>query len=80
MTGLEPGTPDWFEARYESLRLLAASEPRRAKEALMQHVVLYPQYGPEPWGLKLKQLEEELKNVPAPLTSPTPNEPGGGAP
>jgi hypothetical protein len=75
MSGLDQGSPEWFEARYESLRLLAVAEPSRAKQVLAQHVVLYPSYGPDPWGVKLKKLEEELKSVPQPATTG-----GGGGP
>src|SRR5690606_17005960 len=37
LAGLEPSDPEWYEARYHSLRLLAASEPARARQALDQH-------------------------------------------
>lgn len=73
LAGLQSGSMEWFEARYESVRLLAATDAPRAKEALKQHVVLYPMYGPEPWGAKLKKLEDELKDVAAPASAP-----GGG--
>jgi hypothetical protein len=78
MSGLDAGTSEWYEARYESLRLLAALEPARAKEALRQHVVLYPDYGPEPWGTKLKKLDEDLAKTPTPPSNPAPADPAGG--
>jgi hypothetical protein len=76
LNGLDAGTNDWYEARYESIRLLAALEPARAREAMAQHVVLYPDYGPEPWGSKLKKIEDELRSVPTPASNP--GDPGGG--
>jgi hypothetical protein len=69
LSGLEQGSEAWFEARYESLRLLAASEPGRAKQVMAQHLVLFPDYGPEPWGSKLKKLDADLAKVPSPAPS-----------
>lgn len=75
------GTPGWFEARYESLRLLATLEPGKAREALTQHRSLYPDFGPEPWGEKLRELDASL-----PASTSKPGGPGsdagssGGAP
>jgi hypothetical protein len=40
----------WHRARYESFRLLHASDPERAKTAYQQYLVLYPEGSPEPWG------------------------------
>lgn len=64
LAGSNPGTDPWFEARYESLRLLAAVDPQRAREALAQHLVLYPEYGPPPWGDQIKALEKTLPRAP----------------
>lgn len=46
----------WFEARYETLRLLAMFDGERADVQFSQHEVLYPEYGPEPWGTKIRSL------------------------
>lgn len=64
LAGSNPGTDPWFEARYESLRLLAAVDPQRASEALAQHLVLYPEYGPPPWGDQIKALGKTLPPAP----------------
>lgn len=81
LSGLRAGEPEWFEARYESIRLLYAVEPARAREAMAQHLVLYPTYGPDPWGVKLKTLDEQMGGpgaaAPTPPTPPTPA-PGSG--
>lgn len=53
---LQPGSTSWFEARYHTIRLLAESDPARAREALAQLRVLYPSGGPEPWSAKLEEL------------------------
>jgi hypothetical protein len=60
VSGLNPTAPDWFEARYESLRLLASKDPAAARAAMDQYRVLHQDYGPEPWGQKLKALDEKL--------------------
>lgn len=84
MSGLAAGSPEWFEARYHSLRLLAASDAARARQVLQQHVVLYPSYGPEPWGAKIKEIEANLGSAvpapnapaqPAPAPAPAPSAP-----
>ncbi|MCW5775331.1 MAG: hypothetical protein KIS87_02650 [Phycisphaeraceae bacterium] len=74
LAGLAQGSDEWFEARYESLRLLAALDAPRARIVLDQHKTLFPQFGPEPWGAKLRELDAALQTIPAP--SPD----GGGTP
>lgn len=69
--GLEAGMPDWFRARYEAIRLLAVADPQTASEAIRQHIVLYPLYGPAPWGEKLRSLEQSLP-PPAPSSPAAP--------
>lgn len=79
MAGLQAGSDGWFEARVESIRVLAKVEPRRARAVLDQHRVLYPDLGPEPWGQALRDLDRQLAGVvPAlePNPDPTPGSPG----
>jgi hypothetical protein len=65
------GTPEWFEARYQSLRLLSEADGARARELLAQHRLLYADYGPAPWGPKLKELDDRLGgSAPPPGRSP----------
>jgi hypothetical protein len=71
LSGLALGSPEWYEARYNSLRLLADSDPDKAREALDQHKVLNPDMGPEPWGGKLRDLDARVPARPGPPT-PTP--------
>jgi hypothetical protein len=63
MSALNAGTSEWFEARYHSLRLLAAAEPQRAREVIEQLRVLYPNFGPEPWSTRLHQLDKQLEGA-----------------
>ena len=66
--GLEPGTAQWLQARYETARLLVMRDPGKAALLLAQHQVLYPTWGEEPWGSKLKALYEQVKDaLPAPV-------------
>lgn len=62
MNGSAEASAEWFEAKYNFIRLLAGQDSRRAGEILEQHVVLYPQYGPEPWGERLKALHAQVKS------------------
>lgn len=64
----------WFEARYESLRLLAALDGARARQAMDQHKLLFPDFGPAPWGDKLRELDLSIPAAPA----QPPAAPGGG--
>ena len=54
------GSDTWFEARYHALRVLLKIDAARAKDLLAQHKVLYPAYGPEPWGARIRDLETSM--------------------
>jgi hypothetical protein len=54
--------PSWYEARYESFRLMLLIDPDRAKVAFDQYRVLHPNPGPEPWGGLIQDL---LSRTPA---------------
>jgi len=58
---LVEGRAEWYEARYESFRLLAETDPAAARRAIGQHVVLHPMYGPSPWGERIEEIHERLK-------------------
>lgn len=82
LSGLDPTKPDWFEARYNSIRLLIKADSNSAREVLAQHKMLNPDMGPEPWGSKLRDLDSTLGNLaptptPAPISPPT-DQPGAG--
>jgi len=58
---LPVGTDEWFETRYRQLRHLAETDPMEAREVIRrQHRVLYPDYGPPPWGELLRELDDDL--------------------
>jgi hypothetical protein len=60
VSGLDPGTEPWYEARYESIRLLIPYDRVAAETALQQHITLYPKLGPEPWASQFRQLARSL--------------------
>ncbi len=71
--------PGWYQARYESIRILAKTDQSAAAVALAQHKALYPSMGPEPWAARFKTLEAQVgPPPPEPATKPTPKSAGGG--
>ena len=58
--GSPSGSEEWFQARCELLLILERTDPERARQVLDQHLVLYPGYGPEPWGEILGELALRL--------------------
>jgi hypothetical protein len=60
LAGLDAGSPPWLEAKHAQITLLARVDRDRAVEVMQQHVVLYPQFGPEPWGDRLRALADQL--------------------
>lgn len=70
-----PGTPPWFEAQHESIRLLALIDPTRARQAFEQFRVLYPDLGPEDTRSKFTDLDQRLPQAPPPAAAPAPSSP-----
>ncbi|MFG0286036.1 MAG: hypothetical protein ACF8R7_16585 [Phycisphaerales bacterium JB039] len=65
LAGLPDGSADWYEARYQSLRLLWMLEPAKARAVMVQHRLLHPDFGPEPWGKLLGDLNGLMAETPA---------------
>ena len=61
--GSKRGGPDWLEARFHIISTLAKEKPKDALSILDQHHALYPSYGVDPFGSKLKQLHIRLEGV-----------------
>jgi hypothetical protein len=80
VAGLGRGDPAWFEARYHSLRLLSRLDPPKAREAMAQHKVLNPEFGPEPWGELLRALDQQIGPAPPPAAPAAPGAPSKGGP
>jgi tetratricopeptide (TPR) repeat protein len=66
------GTEAWYEARFHLITLLADVDPARARAVMDQHKQLNPDYGPEPWSSRMRQLD--LRIPAAPETAPAPAE------
>ncbi len=81
MAGRTQNTDGWYEARYHSLRLLAQQDPARARQAMDQFVALNPDFGPEPWRAKMRELEATLPPAapPADATNGAPDGNGGAS-
>jgi len=60
--GLQPGSDAWYEAKYHQIEILGRDDPARALQVLKQHVHLEGQYGPAPWGDRLRELEITLES------------------
>ena len=83
LAALPAGSPNWFEARYESLRILMAKDRTLGMQVMDQHVALYPDYGLDPWGSKIKELAVSAMPgspaLPGSPGSPASKAPGAGA-
>jgi len=62
--GTPPQTDRWYEARFHQISLLADIDPARARAVMDQHRQLNPDYGPDPWGVRLRQLDLRLADAP----------------
>lgn len=77
-----PQTSDrWFEARFNTIRLMAKSDPATALTLLSQHKVLNPTFGPAPWDARFGELQAKLLGAQPPnaATPPAATAPAGGA-
>ncbi|MHC4079904.1 MAG: hypothetical protein ACYS15_01510 [Planctomycetota bacterium] len=63
VAGSAVGTEAWFEARFHVITLLAEIDPIRARAVMDQHKQLNPDYGPEPWASRLRQLDLRIPGV-----------------
>lgn len=86
-SGLTEGSPDWFGARFNLIRLIMRHDEAQARTLMQQLATLYPDLGPAPWNSRLRSLAESLGtgagtpgttpgNVPAAAPASAP----GGAP
>jgi len=55
-----PEESAWWEARYETFRLLSASNRAKAEAAYRQHRVLHPMEGPPPWGAQIRAMFADM--------------------
>ncbi len=60
-SGSSKGGDQWLQARYNLMQLLSTTDLIGALSLLDQHELLYPDYGTEPYGSKLRTLHVQLK-------------------
>jgi tetratricopeptide (TPR) repeat protein len=73
LNSLDPSTEDWLEIRYRSLLAQSRFDPASASGTLRQYKLLHPDFGPDPWGGKLRELDESITS----LSTPAPGAGGG---
>jgi hypothetical protein len=59
-SGSTKGSLQWLQARYNIILILSATSESSALAVLNQHHALYPTYGKDPYGSKLRDLHEKL--------------------
>jgi tetratricopeptide (TPR) repeat protein len=59
--GLPDRSDEWFEAKYYQLASLAQVDRAKAREALAQFRLLYPQLGPPAWRGKFVELQQRVE-------------------
>lgn len=78
VAGLPQGEEAWYEAKFHLLQILARTDAGHAREVMNQHRVLDPEYGPDPWGARLRALDERLRiAVPGAPVAPVASGEGG---
>lgn len=60
VTGVDSQSERWYRAKYHQIALLKTLDPRRAREVMDQHRTLRPEYGPEPWRTRLRELDHSI--------------------
>jgi len=60
VAGLSEGSDDWYEAKFNVMDILCGTDPTRARDVMDQHKLLHPEYGPDPWGARLRVLDERI--------------------
>ncbi len=73
LAGAELGSNAWFEATTGYLTALSHADAARARDLLDRHRALFPEYGPEPWGERLRALDDSTPQA----QGGAPAQPGG---
>ncbi len=60
LAGSDIASASWFEATTHVIELTAELDPETARSMLDRHVLLYPNYGPAPWGDRLRAVDERV--------------------
>ena len=79
VAGSDVGTDRWYEAKFHVISLLLSTDPDRARAVIDQHKRLHPEYGPEPWGSRLRGLDARIRRAESARSSPALRRPAGAA-
>ncbi len=60
LAGADVASAAWFEAKTHVMELTAEDDPEAARTMLEQHEALYPEFGPAPWGARMRELAQRL--------------------
>ncbi len=60
VAGSETGSDAWYEAKFKLISILAGIDAERARAVMDQYRQLNPDYGPEPWGPRMKALDRQI--------------------
>lgn len=63
LSGADVGSDPWFEARWRVFTILARTDSAAAIDGLRAHTAVYPDYGPAPWGERLRALHASLTDA-----------------
>jgi len=63
-SGTQRGGGEWLEARFHIIAHISINNPHEALAILDQHCAMYPSYGVNPFGEKLRELHLTLKRLP----------------
>jgi hypothetical protein len=64
LAGTAEYSEPWYEAKVHQIALLIRLDPARARQVLDQHRLLNPDYGPDPWGERLREMDLDLVVTP----------------
>ena len=62
LAAAEEDSDSWYQARIESIRLIAVFDSARATSILDQFKALRPNFGPEPWGERMRTLDAAVRS------------------
>ncbi len=60
VAGLPVQSEEWFEAKFHVLSILEHTDVDVARAVMKQHKLLNPNYGPDPWGARLRAIDKRI--------------------
>lgn len=60
LAGTPVGSTGWFEAKHRQISILAETDAPRAREVMDQLKSFHPDFGPAPWGERLRALDFKI--------------------